>query len=238
MKLSVVIPAYNEEKYIHIPLRSLGKQVEKYFEVVVCLNKCTDNTEHVVRTIAKEENLNIKVIEEKNKGVAYARDAGFKNSSGQIIASADADTYYPPEWTGLILKNFANKSWDCIYGPVHLMSNSKLLEFSSKFFFTFFLQASHLFGNYNLNGMNFSIRREIFNIIGGFNIGWKSAEDVYVGIKLREMNCSVGFIKDLKVFTNDRRFVDNKFATLKHHIKNYVRIFIKKIEPANFKDIR
>lgn len=238
MKLSVVIPAYNEEKYIHTPLQSLSEQDYQNFEIIVCLNNCTDRTEKIVKSYINRGKLNIKIVKENHKGVAYARDAGFRNSSSEIIASADADTFYPPEWAGLIIKNFSKNKWDCIYGPVYIKSDSRFLKLAARYFFTIFLKISNLWGNYNLNGMNFAIRSKAFTEIGGFNKAWKSAEDVYIGIKLKEMKYRVGFINDLKVYTHDRRFKRGKFLELKHHIKNYINIFIKKNNPEDFKDIR
>lgn len=238
MKLSVVIPAYNEEDYINIPLNSLSKQEFKNFEVVVCLNNCTDKTAEVVSEFKDAQKLNIKTVEESHKGVAFARNAGFSHTSGDIIASADADTFYPPDWTKKIVEKFSKKDIDCLYGPVYIKSDSRLMRFSAKYLFSLFLKISHFFKNYNLNGMNFAIRCQAFKQVGGFNTSWKSAEDVYIGVKLKELGKKVSFEKDLIVYTHDRRFQDNTASSLMHHVKNYINVFIRKKEPLNFKDIR
>jgi len=237
MKLSIVIPAYNEEKYIIVPLMSLSKQSFTNFEIIVCLNNCTDNTREVVEEVRSKTGMDIKIVEEKRKGVSFARNTGFSHAQALYIASADADTYYPEDWTEKIIKDFDKKDILGVYGPVYIKSDKWLMKFSAKYLFTIFLKISHIFGNYNINGMNFAVRKSVFEKIGGFNTSWKSAEDVYIGMKLKEIG-KVKFDKKLIVYTNDRRFKDNSVSSLKHHVKNYIRVFIRKKEPLDFSDIR
>lgn len=237
MKVSVVIPAYNEEKYISIPLNSLSKQSFQDFEVIVCLNNCTDRTREVVEKIGRWTSMNFKIVEEKRKGVAWARNTGFEAATGDIIASADADTFYPPDWLAKIVDNFKQRDIIGLYGPVYIKSPQGHLKFSARYLFTSFLQLSHWLGNYNLNGMNFAVRQRAFKEIGGFNTNWRSAEDVYIGLKLKEIG-RVRFDRRLIVYTHDRRFTKGFSHSLWHHIKNYIRVFVLKKEPLDFKDIR
>lgn len=237
MKLSIVIPAYNEEKYISVPLKSLSEQSFTDFEVIVCLNNCTDNTRGVVEDIKAKTNLDIKIVEETQKGVSFARNTGFAYAQADIIASADADTYYPKDWTEKIINNFENNNILGVYGSVHMKSDKWYMRFSARYLFTIFLKISHFFGNYNINGMNFAVRKEAFNKIGGFNTDWKSAEDIYIGLKLKEIG-SVKFDRKMIVYTNDRRFKNDSTSSLIYHIKNYINVFLKKKEPLDFSDIR
>ena len=71
MKISVVVPAYNEEKYIRSCIESLVKQDYEDFEVIVSLNACTDNTDGVVRGIMDEYEASevVKIVhEDENSG--------------------------------------------------------------------------------------------------------------------------------------------------------------------------
>jgi cellulose synthase/poly-beta-1,6-N-acetylglucosamine synthase-like glycosyltransferase len=237
MKVSVVIPAYNEEKYISISLDSLSRQNFKDFEIIVCLNVCTDNTRSVVEGIREKKRLDVKIVEENRKGVAWARNTGFQNAAGEIIASADADTFYPKDWLKQIVDNFKKYDIVGLYGPVYMHSKRWSLRFSARYLFTLFLLTNHFFGNYNFNGMNFAVKREAFDKIGGFNTNWKSAEDVYIGIKLKDIG-RVKFDRKLITYTHDRRFRKGSFKSLIHHIKNYINIFLLKKYPLDFKDIR
>jgi len=237
MKISVVIPAYNEEKYIGIPLNPLSKQSFQDFEVIVCLNNCTDRTREVVEKIGQWANMDFKIVEEKRKGVAWARNTGFEAATGDIIASADADTFYPDDWLSKIADDFKSQDIVGLYGAVCIKSSKLGLKLSAQYLFNNFLQISHWFGNYNLNGMNFAITATAFKKIGGFNTDWKSAEDVYIGLRLKEIG-RVKFDRQLIVYTGDRRFTKDFSQSLWHHVKNYTRVFLLRKEPLDFTDIR
>lgn len=85
MKLSVIIPAHNEEKYIAKALESMPDDVEA---VVVC-NCCTDNTFKVANAFSKEKN--IKIFNIPEKGVSRARNHGARMASGERLVFMDAD---------------------------------------------------------------------------------------------------------------------------------------------------
>ena len=100
--LSIIIPAYNEEKYIgscleHI-LKNAGPEV---CEIIVIDNASTDNTKSLA------ESYGVKVITEARQGVSFARQRGYIESTGEILCFLDADTHMPPLWTDKILKFFA-----------------------------------------------------------------------------------------------------------------------------------
>lgn len=101
MKVSVVIPVYNEEKYIKNCLNSLMRQEEKPDEIIVVDNNCTDNTINVVKKYK-----NIKVIRERKQGIIAARNAGFDHAQGDIIARCDADAILPSDWIKKIKHDF------------------------------------------------------------------------------------------------------------------------------------
>ena len=95
--ISVVIPALNEEKHLPNCLSSLKAQKwAGELEVIVVDNGSTDNTSAVATSHGAT------VVSCPKKGVAYARQAGAEVAQGQIIAQADADTFYPPGWIGRI----------------------------------------------------------------------------------------------------------------------------------------
>lgn len=112
MKLSVVIPAYNEEKNIAKCLEYIVNQEEKADEIIVVDNNSTDKT----GAIAKK--YKARVIKELTQGMIPARNCGFNNAKHDIIARTDADTYVPRNWIKTIKENFRkNKNLVGLAGP-------------------------------------------------------------------------------------------------------------------------
>ena len=80
MSLSIIIPAYNEEKYIEETLKTINKG-----EIIVVCNACTDNTAEIARKYTN------KVIELPVKGVSRARNIGAQFASNNRLIFLDAD---------------------------------------------------------------------------------------------------------------------------------------------------
>ena len=97
MKVSVVIPTHNDEGTIAQTLESVfAQQVEGGFEVIVVNDGSTDGT----RAVVEKFDARTRVIDQKNRGVAAARNVGISAAAGEYIALLDADD----TWTGQILQ--------------------------------------------------------------------------------------------------------------------------------------
>lgn len=94
MNLSIIIPAYNVEKYIGSTLQSLIDQSEKQFEVIVVDDGSTDNTFNLVQELLSKEQLKkCKIIKKENGGVSSARNIGLENACGTYVMFLDGDDY-------------------------------------------------------------------------------------------------------------------------------------------------
>lgn len=102
MKISVVIPAHNEQGGIGPTLESIPEERLRRagydVEMVVVDNLCTDRTVRVAREHGA------RIITEPNKGYGNAYRAGFYHATGDIIATSDADSTYPLDYLPEILK--------------------------------------------------------------------------------------------------------------------------------------
>jgi len=116
MFISVVIPAYNEEKYLGRCLRALRNQnyPRSCYEVIVVDNGSTDSTAEIARSCGA------RVVREGVKGVAWARQRGALAAMGEVIAFTDADTIVLPHWLARIAAHFtADPTLGGLYGPVY-----------------------------------------------------------------------------------------------------------------------
>lgn len=113
MKISLVIPVYNEEKYIAGCLDSIARQKKAPDEVIIVNNNCTDGTLSIIQRYPF-----VRVIRETKQGMIAARNAGFNAAVYEVIARCDADTKLPPYWISRIHRNFARYKIDALTGPI------------------------------------------------------------------------------------------------------------------------
>ncbi|CAN5363913.1 glycosyltransferase family 2 protein [soil metagenome] len=154
MKISIVIPVYNEEMQIANCLRTVGKQKQRPFEVIVVDNNSTDRTVQIAKRFAF-----VKVITAKRQGVVYARDRGFNAAKGDIIGRIDADTRLPIDWTRQVASIFADKSIDAASGAMHYY-DVPLAKTFSNVDLLFRRRAARLMGDeVFLQGANMAVRK-------------------------------------------------------------------------------
>lgn len=94
--ISVIIPAYNAEKYIIECLDSIKNQTYKNIEIIVVDDGSTDNTFEVVQNYSKNLN-NILLFHQENGGVCAARNKGLDLATGQYVMFVDADDFIPSD---------------------------------------------------------------------------------------------------------------------------------------------
>ena len=94
MKVSVIVPVYNVEKYIKKCLNSLVNQTLDEVEIVVVNDGSPDNSQKIIDEYTKKYK-NIKSYVKKNGGLSDARNYGIKKATGKYISFVDSDDYIP-----------------------------------------------------------------------------------------------------------------------------------------------
>ena len=92
MKISIIIPVYNVEKYLRKCLDSVVNQTYKNLEIVIVQDFSTDNSLKIINEYDKKYK-NIKVFEGKKIGVGAARNVGLDNCTGKYVIFLDSDDY-------------------------------------------------------------------------------------------------------------------------------------------------
>lgn len=92
MKISVVVPLFNGEKFIIETLKSIEKQIYPVYEIVIVNDCSTDQSQKLIELFSSRTTINIKIIEnERNYGVSHSRNLGVHESSGDLVLFVDAD---------------------------------------------------------------------------------------------------------------------------------------------------
>ncbi|MFN8487845.1 MAG: glycosyltransferase family A protein [Caldilineaceae bacterium] len=89
-KVSVIIPAYNQAKYLAAAIQSMFDQTYRNLEVIVVNDASTDHTDEVMRQFAHDPRVKY-LVHEKNRYAAAARNTGIRAAAGELIAFLDAD---------------------------------------------------------------------------------------------------------------------------------------------------
>lgn len=97
MKLSVIVPVYNEEKVISNCINSLLKQVASSLEIILVDDGSTDSTVGEIEQ-AQPRNKNILLLKQNHLGPGAARNLGASKASGEIIIFVDADMEFAPDF--------------------------------------------------------------------------------------------------------------------------------------------
>ncbi|MEG3124647.1 glycosyltransferase family 2 protein [Sphingomonas sp. GB1N7] len=164
-KISLVIPAYNEEAYLPACLDAVMQNVANdVAEIIVVDNNSTDGTRQVIERYPA-----VQYRFEPHKGITRARQCGFLATTGDIIAYVDADTLPPPGWVDQIQAEFAaNPDLACLSGPYSFYDLSGIRDRIST---GWFVTARPLYNvtGYMMVGGNFAIRRDVLEKMGGFD---------------------------------------------------------------------
>ena len=158
-KLSIIIPAYNEGRTIHLILDKI-KQVSLLNEIekeIIIVNDCSkDDTERAIQSyMVQNPELNIQYYKhETNKGKGAALHTGINKATGDITVIQDADLEYDPNEYNLLLQPFVDGFADVVYGSRFMGGNPhRILFFWHTIGNQFLTTLSNMFTNLNLTDM-------------------------------------------------------------------------------------
>jgi len=127
MKLSIIIPVCNVEKYIGSCLKSIYRQglSEKDFEIIVVNDGSTDGSMQVVGDI-KELHHNISIINQENAGPSVSRNAGMDVATGEYVLFVDSDDLLMDNGLGVLLQKAMESSADMIVADYKRMIDADI----------------------------------------------------------------------------------------------------------------
>jgi glycosyltransferase involved in cell wall biosynthesis len=158
-KLSIIVPAYNEARTIHLILDRVAevRLISDIEKELILVNDCsTDNTEVVLLDYIKTHpELNMQYFKhEVNMGKGAAIHTGIQRATGQYLIIQDADLEYDPEEFNFLLKSVVRGEADVVFGSRFLGGNShRILFYWHSIGNKFLTRLSNMFTNLNLTDM-------------------------------------------------------------------------------------
>jgi glycosyltransferase involved in cell wall biosynthesis len=250
MRLSFVVPAYNEEAYLPACLDAIFAQTcdlpTGSVEIIVVNNASTDRTREVALAYH-----GVTVVDEPRKGLTFARQAGFAASTGDLIANVDADSRLTPGWVQQVLSTFAEAESSggrplvALSGPVvyyDLTPQQRLFVhvFYMIGWMTYAMNRYVLRVGSMVQGGNFVTSRAGLEAIGGFNTAISFyGEDTDIARRLNQVG-EVRFTFHLKMFSSARRLKNEGMLTMaaRYSINYLWTTFFKRPFTDEYVDIR
>ena len=153
MKLSIIIPCYNEESTIKEIIKKINEQQDINKEIIVVDDCSTDKTRKILQDDLKNE-VNKLILNSKNSGKGYSIRQGIENASGEVILIQDADLEYDPSDYKKLLSPIQKDVADVVYGSRFLGGGeTRVLYFWHTIGNKFLTLLSNMFSNLNLTDM-------------------------------------------------------------------------------------
>lgn len=119
--VSIIVPAYNVEKYINKCLESIRNQNYSNIDVIVVDDGSTDKSGEIADHISNEDN-RIRVFHRQNSGVSASRNFGIEKSIGEYVVFVDADDYIAEDYVSYMLENLIKTNADMVVSDKYYVS--------------------------------------------------------------------------------------------------------------------
>lgn len=232
MKISVVIPVYNEEAIIEKCLQALYKQTELPDEVILVDNNCTDNSIQIAKKYP------VRIIKEKQQGISYARNAGFNAAKHELIGRIDCDTVLRPNWIKTVKQTFAkHPEYLAITGPIffHDLLIKHIASTVHSMIYYHLLKQVH--GHYLVVGCNMALRKSAWKKVKDLVImnNHEVHEDLDLAIQIAKFG-QIGYISEMDTDISGRRIT--KFPSNLEYLGRYFKMLSRLYLFKNYQEIR
>jgi glycosyltransferase involved in cell wall biosynthesis len=237
MKISIVIPAYNEEHYIGPCIQSVQEQhSEDIFEIIVVDNGSTDGT-----LVTAKKFHGVTVLHELKKGPSHARQLGFLQAKGDYIAYIDADTRIPAGWIDTVKKEFArNPTLVCLSGPFRYYDLGPSQKFFAELLWGITAAPIYWITGFMALFANCVIKRDALAQIGGLDTTIAFyGDDTNLAWRLSKIG-KVKFLMSFYILGSGRRLIhEGLIKTFSRYGVSYLSMaFFHKISQKDYTEIR
>ncbi|MBW3587396.1 MAG: glycosyltransferase, partial [Cyanobacteria bacterium 0813] len=196
-QVSVIIPAYNGDRYIAQAVESVLSQTYTNWEIIVVDDGSSDRTHQVLQPYLDR----IRYIYQENQGVAAARNRGIQESQGELIAFLDQDDFFLPDKLAAQVALFrssdslgiVNSGWRLVNEQGETISDIRGWEYLPKLDFKAWIVQMPVLPS----AMMFS--RKWLELVGGFNSEFDSVDDADLILRLALLGCEAAWLPQVTV---------------------------------------
>lgn len=212
-RVSVIVPAWNEEVGIVKTVKSILRSTYRNMEIIVINDGSTDSSDTLMRAFVKqhdEENkgkkdkIDVVYHYKENGGKGRALNDGIKLSEGDIIISIDGDCVLLPDTVANFVRHFEDPKVMASVGNVKIGNRKSILETLQylEFLFSFYFKKADSILNtiYIIGGAAGAFRREVFEKIGLYS--WENiTEDIDLSVRIQKAGMRIVYAADALVYT-------------------------------------
>lgn len=233
MTISVVIPAYNEEKLLPQTLASIKKLTRLPDEILVINASSTDNTAGVAQKYGAQ------VLTREKRTIGYSRQAGLKAAKSDVVAFTDADAILPTDWLTRIESFIKQPGVVGVFGGFRVPDG----PWWYKIFINVIQPPLNVFYFSVLRiplatGQNMAFYKDKALAVGGFPEEFKIAEDIEIARRLMKIG-NIVFRQDFYVWASGRRGYEGFGRLVGRITKAFLYYFVfRKADKIGFPDVR
>ena len=232
-RISVVIPAYNEEKYLERALRSIKNQTLKPFEIIVVDSYSRDRTQ----SIAKR--LGARVLLDKKGNIGRSRDKGFRAARGDIIVSTSADVFAPRNWIEELTKPIIRGKAVCVYGSIYLINPRPVEKLFAILLNKCIAPVLARLGFIFATADNIAVKKEAYERVAGFPHLNTGEDTLLIKKLLSTFKGKVVYREKARIYTSRRRIEKwGAFRYFLFHLKNFLAANLFGKTEKHYKPVR
>lgn len=247
-KISVIIPVYNAENYIDRCLKSVINQTYRNMEIIIIDDKSTDKTFTICEKYRKNDT-RIKLFENKNKGVASARNYGLEQATGTYITFVDSDDWLEVNMYEIMIRNIEENQVDfALCGVFINYKNLQMIRRNSqtteKHSSEYFVERIYMEKDIMFNLWNMVAKREKIKYVRMDKRIWLGEDNLYIlemlaneksGVIIRD--CFYHYYQNETSLTHNVRQVTEKNFSGLYSVEGQAKL-LKEYYPSIFENYK
>lgn len=243
MLFSIIVPVYNRPNEVAELIKSLEKQTDKGFELVLVEDGSTvpsldiaDSGNGSVEVVDAPE-IKLKYFRKNNEGRSIARNFGIERADGDFFIFVDSDCILPTDYIKLLRKNLKDTHTDCFGGPDAAHESFSNTQKAINFAMTSFLTTGGIRGKkksmekFTPRTFNMGFSREVFEKVGGFREMF--SEDIDMSTRIRKAGFSTSLFPEVFVYHKRRGNLVKFWRQV--HVFGMSRITLELLYPGSMK---